>query len=186
MADAEYLENSYLGRCKWVKMFATFYNKEDVANKYFTRVEKRSLNVIRLTRDEPRILVAWGINYPSYGTYVPKAQSYVAKAIVDDCHAYYIFSDIPGTESAKIDYDTFAERAKDADLWVVPSNTNWLSTFKQDHPGYGTFKSVKNGKLFCISDDYWQLGLMHTHDLLLDLGTIIHPDAFKGKTTTTS
>ncbi|WP_292460629.1 ABC transporter substrate-binding protein [Methanothermococcus sp.] len=183
VADAEYLEDSYLARCEWVKMFAAFYNKEDVASKYFTKIEKKALNVRRLTRGKEPVLVAWGVNYPSYGTYVPKAQSYVAKGIMDDCNGNYIFSDYPGTGSAKIDYETFAERAKNADVWIIPSSTAWLSTFKDNNPGYTTFKSVQNGRIYCISGDYWQLGLMNTDEVLMDLGEIIHPDAFKGRTT---
>ncbi|GBF36273.1 ABC transporter substrate-binding protein [Methanofervidicoccus abyssi] len=185
VADAEYLEPTCLGRCEWVKMFAAFYNKEDVAKRYFTRVEKRSFDVKRKTYNcDPNVLVAWGENYPKWGgTYVPEAQSYVATEITDFCHASYIFSDYPGTGSATIDYETFAERAKNADVWIVPSSTTWLSTFKEDHPGYETFKAVKNGRLFCESDDYWQLGLMNTDEVLMDLGTIIHPEAFKGRTT---
>jgi len=185
VANAEYLEPTYLARCEWVKMFAAFYNKEDAAKKYFTRVEKRSFNVKRKTCDcDPNVLVAWGKNYPKWGgVFVPKAQSYVAKGIMDFCHASYIFTDYPGTGSAKIDYETFAERAKDADIWIIPSTTTWLTTFNEDHRGYEGFKAVKNGRLFCISDDYWQLGLMNTDEVLMDLGTIIHPEAFKGRTT---
>ncbi|CAB3288514.1 ABC-type Fe3+-hydroxamate transport system periplasmic component-like protein [Methanocaldococcus lauensis] len=184
VADAEYLENSYLARCEWVKMFAAFYNKEDVASKYFTRIEKNALNVKRvLSKSKNRPLVAWGRNYPSFGgTYVPKAQSYVAKGI-EFCGGDYIFKDLPGTGSACIDYETFAERAKNADIWVVPSSTAWLSTFKEDHPGYKSFKAVKNGRLFCESDDYYQLGLINTDQVLEDLATIIHPELFKGRTT---
>ncbi|AXI25384.1 hypothetical protein CFE53_04235 [Methanofervidicoccus sp. A16] len=184
VANAEYLEPTYLARCEWVKMFAAFYNKEDAAKKYFTRVEKRSLDVKRRTYNcDPNVLVAWGKNYRGWGVSVPKAQSYVAKGIMDFCHASYIFTDYPGTGSAKIDYETFAERAKDADIWVVPSTTKYLDTFKEDHPGYKEFKAVQNGRLFCISDDYWQLGLMKTDEVLMDLGAIIHPEAFKGRTT---
>jgi iron complex transport system substrate-binding protein len=185
VADSEYLEGTYLARCEWVKMFAAFYNKEDVAKKYFARVDKRSWNVVRKTYGcDSDVLVAWGKNYPSYGgVYVPKAQSYVAKGIMTFCHAGYIFTDIPGTGSSKIDYETFAERAKDADIWVVPSSTSWLNMSEDNHPGYTSFKSVQNERLFCISSDYWQLGLMKTDEVLMDLGTIIHPEAFSGRTT---
>ncbi|MBW9224088.1 ABC transporter substrate-binding protein [Methanothermococcus sp. SCGC AD-155-E23] len=185
VANAEYLEPTYLARCEWVKMFAAFYNKEDAAKRYFSRVEKRSFNVKRKTYHcDPNVLVAWGKNYPKWGgVFVPRAQSYVAKGIVDFCHASYVFADYPGTGSAKIDYETFAERVKNADIWIMPSTTEWLTTFKEDHPGYKEFKPVKNGKLFCISDDYWQLGLMNTDQVLMDLGTVIHPEAFKGRTT---
>ncbi|ENN95910.1 Fe3+-hydroxamate ABC transporter periplasmic protein-like protein [Methanocaldococcus villosus KIN24-T80] len=184
IADSEYLENSFLARFEWIKFFAALYNKEDVAKEYFTKVEKNALNVRRITRNGDYVLVAWGKNYPSYGgTYVPKAQSYVAKGIMEDCHADYIFKDIPGTGSACINYETFADRAKNADIWVIPSNTKWLTTFKNDHPGYKDFKAVKNGRVFCISDDYWQIGLMKTDELLYDLATIIHPELFKGRTT---
>ena len=184
VADAEYNESSYLGRCEWVKMFAAFYNKEEAAKKYFTRVEKRSLDVKRRTYNcDPNVLVAWGKNYRGWGVYVPKAQSYVAKGIMDFCHASYIFSDYPGTKCGKIDYETFAERVRNADIWIIPWSTTWLSTFKEDHPGYEEFKAVKNGRLFCTSDDYYQLGLMKTDEVLMDLGTIIHPEAFKGRTT---
>ncbi|MBW9220679.1 ABC transporter substrate-binding protein [Methanothermococcus sp. SCGC AD-155-M21] len=185
VANAEYLEPTYLARCEWVKMFAAFYNKEDAAKKYFTRVEKRSLNVKRKTYNcDPNVLVAWGKNSPTWGgTYVPKAQSYVAKGIMDFCHSSYIFADYPGTGSAKIDYETFAERAKNADVWIMSSTPTYLSTFKEDHQGYETFEAVENGKLFCISDDYWQLGLMNTDEILMDLGTVIHPEAFQGRST---
>ncbi|ADG14055.1 ABC-type Fe3+-hydroxamate transport system periplasmic component-like protein [Methanocaldococcus infernus ME] len=184
VADAEYLEDSYLARCEWVKVFAAFYNKEDVASKYFTRIEKRALNVKRLTRNCDRPLVAWGKNYPEWGgTYVPRAQSYVAKGIMEYCKGDYIFKDIPGTGSECISYETFAERARNADVWVVPSSTKWLSNFKEEHPGYENFKAVKDGRLFCISEDYWQLGLMNTDEVLMDLATILHPDVFKGRTT---
>ncbi|GEM_PF-1134343 len=184
VADAEYLEDSYLARCEWVKMFAAFYNKENVAKEYFTRIEKNALNVRRIvSKSTTRPLVAWGKNYPKWGgTYVPRAQSYVAKGI-EFCGGDYIFKDLPGTGSACIDYETFAERAKNADIWVVPSSTTWLTTFKEDDPGYEYFKAVRDGRLFCISDDYWQLGLMNTDQVLEDLATIIHPELFKGRTT---
>ena len=182
IANTEYLENTYLGRCEWVKLFAALYNKEDVASKYFTKIEKRALNVKRLTKDETPVLVVWG-QKSSWGTYVPKAQSYVAKAIMDDCNGDYIFEDLPGTGSANIDYETFAERAKNADVWVIPSDINYLSSFKDNNVGYETFKATQNGKIYCMDPSYWQLGLMNTDEVLMDLGTIIHPDAFKGRTT---
>jgi iron complex transport system substrate-binding protein len=184
VADAEYLENDPLGRCEWVKMFAAFYNKEPEAKKYFDKVESNCLAVINKTKNCPKVSVAWGYNSPEFGgVYVPGKDSYVAKEIMFYCNGDYIFKDINGTDSAKIDYETFAERAKDADVWIIPSSTVWLSTFKKDHPGYETFKAVKNGRVFCISDDYWQLGLMKTDEVIMDLATILHPEAFKGRKT---
>ncbi|ADC69957.1 conserved hypothetical protein [Methanocaldococcus sp. FS406-22] len=182
VADAEYLENDPLGRCEWVKMFAAFYNKEPEAKKYFNKVESNCLAVINKTKDYPKVSVVWGYN-SQWGCYVPGKDSYVAKEIMFYCNGDYLFKDLNGTGSVKIDYETFAERAKDADVWIIPSSTTWLSTFKKDNPGYETFKAVKNGRVFCTSDDYWQLGLMKTDEVIMDLATILHPEAFKGRKT---
>ncbi|MEO2116800.1 MAG: ABC transporter substrate-binding protein [Methanocaldococcus sp.] len=182
VADAEYLENDPLGRCEWVKMFAAFYNKEPEAKRYFEKVESNCLKVINKTKNYPKVTVAWGYN-SQWGCYVPENNSYVVKEIMFYCNGDYIFKDLNGTGSAKIDYETFAERAKDADVWIIPSSTAWLSTFKKDNPGYETFKAVKNGRVFCESDDYWQLGLIKTDEVIMDLATILHPEAFKGRKT---
>jgi len=182
VADAEYLENDPLGRCEWVKMFAAFYNKEPEAKRYFEKVENNCLKVMNKTKNCPKVTVAWGYN-SQWGCYVPENNSYVAKEIMFYCNGDYIFKDLNGTGSAKIDYETFAERAKDADVWIIPSSPAWLSTFKKDNPGYETFKAVKNGRVFCKSDDYWQLGLLKTDEVIMDLATILHPEAFKGRKT---
>ncbi|WP_457613502.1 ABC transporter substrate-binding protein, partial [Methanocaldococcus sp.] len=182
VADAEYLENDPLGRCEWVKMFAAFYNKEPEAKRYFDKIVDNCLMVMNKTKNCPKVTVAWGYN-SQWGCYVPENNSYVAKEITIYCNGDYIFKDLNGTGSAKIDYETFAERARNADVWVIPSSVKWLTTFKKDNPGYETFKAVKNGRVFCESEDYWQLGLLKTDEVIMDLATIMHPEAFKGRKT---
>ncbi|ACV24721.1 ABC transporter substrate-binding protein [Methanocaldococcus fervens] len=182
VADAEYLENSHLARCEWVKMFAAFYNKEDVAKGYFDGIEGNVSKIKgKLSNVNEKPAVIWGYN-SKWGCYVPREDSYVVKAI-ELCKGNYIFKELNGTENAKIDYETFAEKAKDADIWIIPSSTTWLSNFKENHPGYETFKAVKNGRVFCVSPDYWQVGLLKTDEVLLDLATILHPEIFKGRET---
>ncbi len=182
VADAEYKENSYLGRCEWVKMFAAFYNKEPEAKKYFEGIEHNvSIIKVRLKNVSNKPSVVWGYN-SKWGCYVPRGNSYVAKGI-EFCGGTYVFKNLNGTGSEKIDYETFVEKAKNADVWVIPSSTDWLTDFKKTNPGYTLFKSVKNNRVFCRSSDYYQLGLLHTDKVLIDLATILHPGEFKGRKT---
>jgi iron complex transport system substrate-binding protein len=182
VADAEYRENSYLGRCEWVKMFAAFYNKESEAKGYFNSIENNAVEIQTKLKDvNENLSVVWGYN-SKWGCYVPRGNSYVVKGI-ELCGGNYVFEDLNGTGSEKIDYEVFAERARNADVWVISSSTDWISDFKDNHPGYQTFKSVKNDRVFCRSDDYYQMGLLHTDIVLMDLATILHPEEFKGRET---
>ncbi|WP_310572598.1 ABC transporter substrate-binding protein [Methanococcus voltae] len=183
VSDAEYLEQTFLGRCEWVKMFAAFYDKENLASKYFNEEEKKALNVKRITQTaDTTPLVAWGSS-SSWGTYVPKSQSYIVKGLVQDCNTQYTFLDQTGTGSASIEYETFFDRNKNADIWVISSSLGYIGDFKTQYTGYAEYKSYQNGKIFCFSDDFYQTGLEKTSKVLEDMAIITHPELYPGKTT---
>ncbi|WP_013180072.1 ABC transporter substrate-binding protein [Methanococcus voltae] len=183
VSDAEYLEQTFLGRCEWAKMFAAFYDKEEIASKYFNEQEKKSLNVKRITQTADSVpTVAWG-SRTAYGTYVPNAQSYVVKGLVQDCNVQYTFLDQTGTGSSSVDYETFFDRNKNADVWIVSSSAGYLTEFKTLNTGLSEYKAYQNDKIFCFSDSFYQTGLEKTDKVLEDLAIVSHPDLYEGKTT---
>ncbi|MCS3900361.1 ABC transporter substrate-binding protein [Methanococcus voltae] len=183
VALPSWTEQTFLGRCEWAKAIAAFYNKEPYANEYFSKVEKKALNAKRSASGNDAPEVSWGyITSKGYAS-IPCAQSYYARGICQNCKATYLFTDYTGTGFAKISKEEFLETTKNADVWVVSSAITYLSAFKERHAGYDQLDPVINGKIFCYSADFYQTGVVNTDEILMDMGTILYPEDFEGRTT---
>ncbi|MBP2171971.1 ABC transporter substrate-binding protein [Methanococcus voltae] len=183
IAFPSWTEQTFLGRCEWAKAMAAFYNKEKFVSSYFSKVEKKSLNAKRAASGTNAPTVSWGyITSKGYAS-IPAAQSYYARGITQNCKADYLFTQYTGTGFAKLTKEEFLETTKNADLWVVSSATKYLSKFKERHVGYEQLNPVINGRVFCYSSDFYQTGVVNTDEILMDMGTIMYPDDFKGRST---
>jgi len=111
--------------------------------------------------------------------YVPRGESYVAK-MAEYANANYVFSDLNGTGSAKVTLEDLLLRGSDADVAVYSSyRVKNVSDLLEIDSRLSEIKAVKTGRIYRISEDYWQLGLLHTDVVVKDLAAIYHPDKFK-------
>ncbi len=177
--DSEWKETNPLGRAEWVKFFAALTDKEKNAEEYFNKIERNVLEIERTVKGLPRPKLVWFSIWK--GTvYVPRGDSYVEK-MAEYANADYVFSDLNGTGSAKITLEDLLLRGSDADVAVYSSyRVKTLDDLLKVDNRLAEIKAVKNGRVYRISDDYWQLGLLHTDIVVKDLAAICHPDKFKG------
>ncbi|MDZ8089974.1 MAG: ABC transporter substrate-binding protein [Nostoc sp. DedQUE12b] len=182
--NAEYMEDTPLGRSEWLKFTALFFNQEEQAEKIFQEITQKYEQVaqkVKSIKNSPTVFV--GFNFK--GTwYMPGGKSYVAKYLAD-AGANYIWSDDKSSGSLPLSFEVVLERAANADYWLNFSQSwhNLKDLFAEDSR-YADFKAVKTGNLYNNNarvnetggNDYWESGISNPDVVLSDLIKILHPE----------
>jgi iron complex transport system substrate-binding protein len=182
--NAEYMENTPLGRSEWLKFTALFFNKEEVAEKIFAETARKYQGIAekaKLIKKRPTVFL--GFNFK--GTwYTPGGNSYVAKYLAD-AGANYLWSNDKSSGTLPLSFEVIVERASNANYWLNLSLSwkNFKDLLSEDNR-YADFKAVKLGNVYNNNarvnvqggNDYWEGGISNPDVVLSDLIKIFHPE----------
>ncbi|WP_414621374.1 ABC transporter substrate-binding protein [Calothrix sp. CCY 0018] len=181
--NAEYMENTPLGRAEWLKFTSMFFNKEDIAEKEFGEIARKYQEITakaKAIKKRPKVFT--GFNFK--GTwYVPGCKSYAAQYLADAGAELLCAENSSGSTPSSFE-DVF-ERAATADYWLNVSQA-WQSlkdVITEDNR-YSDFQAVKKGNVFNNNarlnesggNDYWESGISNPDLVLTDLIKIFHPE----------
>ncbi|WP_414574788.1 ABC transporter substrate-binding protein [Anabaena sp. CCY 9402-a] len=182
--NAEYMEDTPLGRSEWLKFTALFFNQEAQAEKIFNEIANKYTQIAEKAKSlKQRPTVFVGFNFK--GTwFMPSGQSYVAKYLAD-AGGKYLWSDDKSAGSLPLSFEVVLERAANADYWLNFSQS-WqsLKDVVAEDSRYADFQAVKTGNLYNnnarVNDsggnDYWEGGISNPDIVLSDLIKILHPE----------
>lgn len=182
--NAEYMEDTPLGRSEWLKFTALFFNQEAKAEKIFNEIASRYTQIAakaQSVKNRPSVFV--GFNFK--GTwFMPAGNSYVAKYLAD-AGGNYLWNDDKSNGSLPLSFEVVLERAANADYWLNFSQA-WQSVKDviADDNRYADFQAVKTGNLYNNNgrvnanggNDYWEGGISNPDIVLADLIKILHPE----------
>lgn len=183
---ASYMEESLLGRSEWIKYFALFYEKEDLANEIFENIRTRYealAGAVRGRKDQPTVFC----NAPWSGTWhMPGGRSWVAQ-LLRDAGANYLWSDDEELQSIHLDFESVYARAAAADIWLNPSAyiTSMDQLVAMD-PRFKQFGAQNSGNVYNNSkrlspeggNDIFESGMLNPDVVLRDLIKIFHPGMY--------
>ncbi len=179
--NAEYLENSPLGKAEWVKFVGTFFNKRVQSDSLFTSIADAYNHLVSShSRQAVKPNVMVGLPYRE-SWWVPGGNSFMAK-LVADAGGDYLGKNQPSLESFIISYEEALIWASQADVWL---NTGTVRTAKEmvdidsRFEKFGVFSTGKiyNNNLRMSPGggyDFWERGTMEPHLILSDLIAIFH------------
>jgi len=185
VVNADWLDQTPLGRAEWIKYIALYLNEEEKAEERFVVIrdayrswKDRTAKVSKEGR--PKVTTG-GVFQGNY--IVSGGRSYVAE-LIDDAGADYVWSDVEQTGSATIDIEAALTRAAEADYWINGGPWKDLSAMLADEPRYNEFKSFRAGQVWSYNrrdkpggtNDYWARGIARPDLILADLIKIFHPE----------
>jgi iron complex transport system substrate-binding protein len=183
--NADYLEETPLGKAEWIKFVAAFFDKDSIATEKFKRIEneyQKLCTVAQKLENRPKILC----NIPYKGVwYVPGGKSYLAQ-LIHDAGGDYIWKTEPTRESMPINFETVFSLSQNADIWIHTGTANTKDEVLGEDVRLRLFKPFKDNRIFNNNarqnenggNDYWESGFVNPHIILKDLITIFHPDLF--------
>ncbi|MDO9000108.1 MAG: ABC transporter substrate-binding protein [Bacteroidota bacterium] len=179
----DHKEESPLARAEWIKFFAAFVNKKELADSIFNSVEKKYNELTALASSvENKPSVFNDVKY-SDSWFMPGGKSYVAN-LINDAGANYLWRDDANYGSIPLSFEQVYVKAKEADFWINQSTLKTKTELLSFDKRYSEFKAFKNGNLFNNTkttnkkgySTYWETGMIYPDKILSDLIQIFHPE----------
>lgn len=183
---ASYMESTPLGRSEWIKFYAQFINKEELADSIYKSVELKYKEVAKYIAenisDRPTILAD-----KRYGQvwYAASGSSYAA-SLYKDAGASYPWSESVETGSIPLSFEKVFQTAHDAKVWIFtyfkPEGNLTLNELKEEYDSYSAFSAFKNKRVYgCNSKSVpvYEESPLRPDLLLQDLAKMLHPEYFE-------
>lgn len=183
--NAEYLEESPLGKAEWIKFVASFYNEEQLASKKFDDIKNQYLKLKEITgRISTRPKVLTGLPWNDIW-YVPGGRSYAAQ-LINDAGGNYLWNNDNSRETMALSIESVFEMGKDADVWINTGDANTEDDILANDERLIHLKSFQQHAIFNNNarqndnsgNDYWESGIVNPQVILKDLISIFHPQIF--------
>jgi len=186
MFTREFEEQHPLGRAEWILLMGLLLDRFEMADSVFNAVEfsyKQAKN--SFMREENRPSVFTGIPYSGVW-HVPAGNNFLAR-LFDDAGYHYVWSELEGTGTVPVGFESVFEKAYKADFWIGAGDVQNLSTLILTDNRFGEFKSVSKQNVFVYDQSslpsggngYFEFAGMRPDLLLTDLVKIrtgSHPD----------
>ncbi len=176
--DYSSYEEHPLGRVEWIKFYGALLGKDDEAKAIFDE-EKALVDKIKES-DETGKSVAFFYITSNNLVQVKKSSDYIPK-MIDIAGGDYIFDNLDDDSSAKttvnMQIEEFYKTAKDADIIIyntsIDTNVNSLDDLYAKCDLLKDFKAVKEGNVWCTSQDMYQQSLSAAY-MIEDLNKVFN------------
>ncbi len=177
----EWMEQTLLARCEWIKFVAAFYNEEAKADSIFNAIESEynaAKALVQHIDNKPSIVC--GGNFK--GTwYMPGGNSYMTNLIID-AGADYKYADDTNEGSLPLNFESVLLDFHDTDIWLnAPAES--MAELAQMDKRHELFRPFKEGRVYGFyarktqeTNDFWESAVARPHILLKDVIWALYPD----------
>ncbi|MBF4492682.1 ABC transporter substrate-binding protein [Flavobacterium sp. JLP] len=183
LIQADWMEQSPLGKAEWLKLYGALFGKEDKAKELFDKIVTSYNQAKKLVAEKPATsTVLYGSMYEDVW-YVAKGNSWVAQ-FMKDAQANYLWADLKGTGSQGLSFEKVLDKAKTANVWIASGSFKSLDELQKANPHYSEFDAFKNKTIYTLESKfgatggtvYYELSPSRPDLVLKDYIKIFHPD----------
>ncbi|GGD59062.1 ABC transporter substrate-binding protein [Muriicola marianensis] len=181
--NGDWTEQTPLGKAEWIKFFAPFFQLEERADSLFDSIVASYTNARELAGRVQQIpVVMSGALYKDIW-YAPGGDSWAAE-FIRDANGSYLWDDTEDTGSLSLSLESVLSRAKEADIWISPSQFTSYGEMEGANPHYKEFRAFRDRKVYtyalCKGETggltFFELGPNRPDLILRDLIHIFHPE----------
>jgi iron complex transport system substrate-binding protein len=183
MIQADWMEQSPLGKAEWIKLYGALFGKENKAKELFDKIVTSYNQAKKLVANKPATTtVLYGSMYEDVW-YVAKGNSWVAQ-FMKDAQSNYLWADLKGTGSQGLSFEKVLDKAKTANVWIASGSFLTLAELQKANPHYSEFDAFKNKSIYTLESKfgatggtiYYELSPSRPDLVLKDYIKIFHPD----------
>jgi len=181
--NGDWLEETPLGRAEWLKFFAVLFEKEQVADSIFNRIEKEYNDAVIIAKKvstKPTILTGsifkdiWNL---------PAGDSFMAQYL-KDANTDYLWANTKGRGSLSLSFESVFEKGKNTDFWIDSGIYTSFKELEETNQHYAKFKAFKTKKIFSFAHQkgenggllYYELAPVQPNIVLKDIIKAVHPE----------
>ncbi len=180
--NGDWTEESPLGKAEWIKFFAPFFQKEQMADSIFKEIADSYNTTKALAKKaKKQPIVLSGALYKDVW-YLPGGNSWASK-FLEDANTNYPWSDTEQTGSLNLSIESVLAKAQHTDFWISPSQFTSYQEMEDANVHYLQFEAFKNKNVYTFANTkgetggllYYELAPNRPDLVLKDLIHIFHP-----------
>ncbi|GGA84866.1 ABC transporter substrate-binding protein [Flavobacterium palustre] len=181
--QADWMEQSPLGKAEWIKLYAALFGKEKEGKKLFDNIVKNYNEALKLVANQKaESTVLYGSMYQNQW-FVAKGKSWVAQ-FMKDAKSNYLWAKTEGSGSLGLSFESILEKAKDANIWIATSSYKSLKELADSNPHYSQFDAFTQKNIYSFESKlgatggtvYYELAPSRPDLVLKDYIKIFHPE----------
>ncbi|PIF01313.1 MAG: ABC transporter substrate-binding protein [Maribacter sp.] len=181
--NGDWTEETPLGKAEWIKFFAPFFQKEQVADSIFKEISNaynQVKSMAKKSRNRPTVLS--GALYKDVW-YLPGGNSWGAM-FLKDANVDYPWASTNQTGSLNLSIESVLAKGVDTDYWISPSQFTSYKEMEDANRHYLKFKAFQDKNVYTFARTkgatggllYFELGPNRPDLILKDLIHIFHPE----------
>jgi len=188
MFNADYLEDTPLGKAEWIKVFGALYCKENEADRIFIDITEKYESIRKLVKEKSDNRPGVMLGLPWKDTwFISPGNSYISR-LIDDAGGYYLWKDKYSLTSMPYSIENVWLEARRADYWLNISSVNHSGEILNIDSRLADLEPFRKGNLYNNNNrvspeggnDYWESGSLYPQVILEDIASILHPELFPG------
>jgi len=183
LMNSDWMEETSLGRAEWIKFFGVLYNRDSLANDYFSQIETNYLALktkASQSNSKPSVLV--GSLFQDVW-YAAAGKNFIAQ-MIRDAQGNYLWKDTNGNGSLTMSMESVLNKGKNADIWIAPGDFDSTKSLLEANSIYKEFKPFRTKSIYSYAHlkgetggiIYFESSPLHPDWVLEDLIQIFHPD----------
>jgi iron complex transport system substrate-binding protein len=181
--NADWLEETPLGRAEWIKFFGVLFDKDKQADSIFSAIELKYNNAKKIAENAKNIptILTGVLDKDKWN--LPAGQSFTAQ-LYKDANIEYLWKESKGQGSLVLSFEAVLDKAKNANFWIGSGYFTSLEELAMANNHYTEFDAFKNKNIYTFSNKrglnggvlYFELAAIQPHIILQDLIKITHPE----------
>lgn len=181
--NGAWLEETPLGRAEWLKFFGVLYDKKELADSLFNKIEQDYNKIKEIAHDRgTKSSILAGSMFKDIWN-LPAGESFVAQ-IFKDANTNYLWKDSKGSGSLHLNFESVLDKAQMADLWIDSGSYTSKEQLLNSNDLYAEFNAFKTNNIYTFSKTkgptggtiYYELGALRPDLILKDIIKICHPE----------
>ncbi len=181
--NADWMEETPLGRAEWIKLFGVLFDKEEKADSIFHSIETNYNKLKKLAQNATTQPTVMSGSLFQDIWYVPAGKSFLAQ-MINDAQAEYLWKDSEGNGSLALHIEDVFAKAQQADYWIAPGNFTDYERLSQQQALLKNFNSFERKQVYSYAFQkndyggmtYFESSPLHPDWVLSDLIHIFHPE----------
>jgi iron complex transport system substrate-binding protein len=183
MFQADWMEQSPLGKAEWIKFYGLLLGKEKEADSIFKTIESNYNNALELVnKTEANQTVLYGSMYKDKW-FVARGNSWIAQ-FLKDAKTDYLWKDLPGVGSEALSFESVFDKAQHANIWITNGAIENLTQLLEENHHYAKFDAFQNKEIYSFESQkgetggtiYYESAPSRPDLVLKDYIKIFHPE----------
>lgn len=182
-----YKEMTPLGQAEWIKFIGLLIGEEEKANKVFSEIENRYLELTKLTSQVKKRPVVFSGELRGGNWYAVGGKSFLAQ-LFKDAGADYFLKDDVRSGGVSLDFETIYSQAAYADYWRIVNSYKGdfsYNTLQAEDIRYADFQAFKKKQvIYCNMSEkpFYESMPVEPETVLADLIAVFHPQLLPNHT----